>query len=67
MFAQGKRFSTARLIVSPIFRFFRFYILRGGFLDGVAGLVHISIGCFNSFSKYAKLRALEQAKRGRSS
>ena len=38
-------------------------ILRGGFLDGVAGLVHISIGCFNSFSKYAKLRALEQAQR----
>src|ERR1700676_2519765 len=67
LFARGERFSAARLIVSPIFRFFRFYVLRGGFLDGVAGLVHISIGCFNSFSKYAKLRALEQAERGRSS
>jgi len=67
LFARGERFSAARLIVSPLFRFLRFYVLRGGFLDGVAGLVHISIGCFNSFSKYAKLRALEQAKRGRSS
>jgi hypothetical protein len=67
LFARGERFSAARLIVSPIFRFFRFYVLRGGFLDGVPGLVHISIGCFNSFSKYAKLRALEQAERGRSS
>ena len=40
-------------------RFFRFYVLRAGFLDGVAGIVHITIGCHNSFCKYAKLRALE--------
>jgi glycosyltransferase involved in cell wall biosynthesis len=64
LFAKGERFSAARLLVSPIVRFVRFYILRGGFLDGVAGLVHISIGCFNSFSKYAKLLALQQADRG---
>jgi len=67
LFARGKRFSTVRLVVSPIVRFVRFYVLRAGFLDGVAGLVHISIGCFNSFSKYAKLRALEQAQRVRRS
>lgn len=67
LFARGERFSTVRLIASPVARFIRFYILRGGFLDGVAGLVHISIGCFNSFSKYAKLRALEQAERSRQS
>ena len=65
LFARGERFSAARLVVSPIVRFVRFYFLRAGFLDGVAGLVHISIGCFNSFSKYAKLRALEQAQRPR--
>jgi len=27
----------------------------------VAGLVHIAIGCMNTFNKYAKLKALEQA------
>lgn len=63
MHARGERFSFARLLLSPLFRFLRFYVLRGGFLDGTAGLVHISIGCFNSFCKYAKLRALEQAAR----
>jgi glycosyltransferase involved in cell wall biosynthesis len=67
LFARGERFSALRLIASPIVRFIRFYVLHGGFLDGVAGLVHISIGCFNSFSKYAKLRALEQAERSRQS
>jgi len=63
--ARGERFSALRLVFSPLLRFLRFYVLRGGFLDGTAGLVHIVIGCFNSFCKYAKLRALEQAERAR--
>jgi len=65
MHARGERFSFGRLIFSPLARFARFYLLRAGFLDGTAGLVHIAIGCFNSFCKYAKLRALEQAERAR--
>jgi len=48
--------SAARLVLSPITRFVKFYFLRGGFRDGVPGLVHIAIGCFNSFVKYAKIR-----------
>jgi glycosyltransferase involved in cell wall biosynthesis len=58
MHARGERASAARLVGSPLARFLRFYVLRLGFLDGVAGLVHIAIGCFASFMKYAKLRAL---------
>jgi glycosyltransferase involved in cell wall biosynthesis len=65
MHARGERFSAVRLVVSPLTRFLRFYVLRAGFLDGGAGLVHIAIGAFNSFCKYAKLRALEQAERAR--
>ena len=65
LYARGERFSALRLVFSPLLRFFRFYVLRAGFLDGTAGLAHIAIGCFNSFCKYAKLRALEQAERGR--
>jgi glycosyltransferase involved in cell wall biosynthesis len=65
LFARGERSSAGRMIVSPLFRFMRFYFLRAGFLDGVPGLVHIALGCFNSFCKYAKLRALEQSERAR--
>jgi hypothetical protein len=65
MYARGERCSFGRLLFSPLVRFARFYLLRAGFLDGTAGLVHIAIGCFNSFCKYAKLRALEQAARAR--
>jgi glycosyltransferase involved in cell wall biosynthesis len=60
MHARGERFSWYRLVGSPLARFVRFYLLRAGFLDGAAGLVHIAIGCFASFCKYAKLRALER-------
>ena len=56
--AQGRRASLVRIALSPLLRFFKFYVVRLGFLDGVPGLVHVSIGCFNSMMKYAKLRAL---------
>lgn len=39
-FARGKRASLAKLVVSPAWRFWRGYVLRGGFLDGWHGLVY---------------------------
>ncbi len=55
----GERANVWRLLLSPALRFLKFYVVRLGFLDGLPGLVHIAIGCFNSFAKYAKLRALQ--------
>ena len=60
LFKAGKRASVAQLVLSPALRFAKFYFLRLGFLDGTAGLVHIAIGCCNSFHKYAKLMALQK-------
>jgi len=60
LFKAGKRAGVAQLLLSPALRFAKFYFLRLGFLDGTAGLVHIVIGCCNSFHKYAKLMALQQ-------
>ena len=59
MYAQGKRASVLQLMLSPAARFFRYYVIRLGFLDGAAGFAHIAIGAFASFLKYAKLRALQ--------
>ena len=61
--AQGRRASIVQLLGSPLLRFMKFYFVRLGFLDGVAGLVHIAIGAGNSFVKYAKLMALERSVR----
>jgi glycosyltransferase involved in cell wall biosynthesis len=58
LYARGIDASLVKLTLSPLVRFVKFYLFRLGFLDGVPGLVHIAIGCFNSFIKYAKLRDL---------
>jgi glycosyltransferase involved in cell wall biosynthesis len=58
--SEGRRVHFGKVVFSPMLRFIKFYVLRRGFLDGVPGLVHIAIGCFNSFIKYAKLIALNQ-------
>jgi glycosyltransferase involved in cell wall biosynthesis len=57
---SGKRTGFAQIVLSPLVRFIKFYFIRQGFRDGLPGLIHIAIGCFNSFSKYAKI--LEQQK-----
>jgi glycosyltransferase involved in cell wall biosynthesis len=64
LFGLGRRIGSAKMVLSPLARFLKFYVLRRGFLDGLPGLVHIVIGCFNSFMKYAKLRALELERGG---
>jgi glycosyltransferase involved in cell wall biosynthesis len=53
--AAGKRASIGRLVFSPLIRFIKFYLIRQGFRDGLPGLIHIVIGCFNSFMKYSKM------------
>jgi glycosyltransferase involved in cell wall biosynthesis len=60
---SGRRAGLAELALSPVVRFVKFYLLRLGFLDGLPGLVHISIGCMNSFVKYAKLIDLQRGAR----
>ena len=54
-FAAGKRAGFARIVFSPLVRFLKFYFVRQGFRDGLPGLIHIVIGCFNSFVKYSKM------------
>lgn len=58
LFQSGKRASVAKMCLSPLMRFVRFYFFRRGFLDGAAGFTHIAIGSFFAFAKYAKLREL---------
>ena len=61
--ARGERAGLARIALSPLVRFLRYYVVKGGFIDGAAGFAHVSIGAFASFLKYTKLRGLE-ARRG---
>jgi hypothetical protein len=61
--ARGRRATLLHLALSPLVRFVKFYIVRFGFLDGLPGLMHILIGCRNSYMKYAKMRAITTERR----
>ena len=59
--ARGERASVIRLVLHPIGKFLRMYLLKAGFLDGVPGLIVAVTGSYYVFLKYAKLRELERA------
>jgi glycosyltransferase involved in cell wall biosynthesis len=58
----GDRPCLFRLIFHPPFRFFRGYVLKRGFLDGVPGLIVAMSVAFGTFVKYAKLWELRLGK-----
>lgn len=58
-FARGKRATLAQIIVSPMWRFFRGYVLRAGFLDGWRGIVYALLRVEYVRRKYVKLYLLQ--------
>ena len=65
LYERGRNAGAFALLASPAVRFLKFYVLRLGFLDGIPGLVHIGIGCMNSYLKYAKLIEMRRANKDR--
>ncbi|MEK9136293.1 MAG: glycosyltransferase family 2 protein, partial [Bacteroidota bacterium] len=60
MHASGKRFSLYDVIVRPPFVFFKMFVLRLGFLDGIHGFVLAAASMSYVFVKYAKLWELQK-------
>lgn len=61
MSERGKKFSRLQ-ILRPPWEFFRLYILRGGFLDGLEGFVWAWLSAQASFIKYLKLWQINKNK-----
>lgn len=57
-YAKGKRFSFVKLFVSPAWKFFRSYIIKGGFRDGFYGFVICKNSAHSTFLKQVKLYQL---------
>ena len=53
--ADGKRWSVLHTVFRPLWRFFRAYVLRRGFLDGYAGLYIASVTSFATLVRYTRL------------
>lgn len=62
-YKRGKRSSLMSILISPIFRFVKFYFLKQGFREGVAGFVVGMNELFYTFMKYAKLWEIEKFKK----
>jgi glycosyltransferase involved in cell wall biosynthesis len=52
---EPSAFVALQMFTHPLWRFFNFYILRGGFLEGGRGLYAAMSAAFYVFLKYAKL------------
>jgi glycosyltransferase involved in cell wall biosynthesis len=52
---RGTRFSLAHLLLRPLARFFKFYVIKRGYREGVAGLIVAIIEAYGVALKYAKL------------
>jgi glycosyltransferase involved in cell wall biosynthesis len=53
------RVGAGTLVLRPLVRFCRMFLLKGGWKEGVRGLIIASIGAFYGFTKYAKLWELQ--------
>lgn len=60
-YEQGKRFNLSKLIFKPLWRFFRDYFLKLGFLGGYRGLTICLITAVETYLKVIKLWELERA------
>ena len=57
---QGVRSSWTKIIFSTLFKFFKDYFLRRGFMDGFHGLVVCTINALSNFLKYSKILELQK-------
>jgi glycosyltransferase involved in cell wall biosynthesis len=60
---RGKSLSTSRLLLDPPWTFFRTYVLKAGFLDGVEGLSIAYMAALYNFVKYFKARHMSPGRK----
>lgn len=52
---KGKKWSLSQTLLRPPWRFFRAYVLRGGFLDGFPGLYVAVLTAFAAFVRHSRM------------
>lgn len=62
LFKKGKRSNWLKIIIKPIARFIKAYIIHLGFLDGYAGFTISRLSAYANYLKYVKLKKLQTGK-----
>lgn len=60
---QGEPFSLSKMLLHPLGRFIKEYLIQQGFRDGMPGLIIVVSTMFYVFAKYAKLWELTRISR----
>ncbi|MDB4028724.1 glycosyltransferase family 2 protein [Flavobacteriaceae bacterium] len=60
-YAKGKRATWMHFWFKPLFRFFKSYIIKGGYKDGVPGLTVAGVNAYGVFQRYVKLHLLHKS------
>lgn len=60
-FRAGRSTSGPAICFHGVLAFFKIFIIKRGFLDGVDGFVYAVLAAFSTFLKYAKLRELKSS------
>ena len=64
-FKKGERTGILSILLRPPFNFFKMYILKLGFLDGLPGFIVSALSSYHVFIKYAKMWEMEKQKTDR--
>jgi len=65
LFRQGAKTNLLRMGLEPLFKFFKSYVLKAGFLDGWYGLILCANSAHALFLRYAKLYEKNRAARNK--
>ncbi len=60
MYDRGKRFRLMLLFSRPFFKFLEVYLVKRGFMDGLAGFIIAYSDAYAMFVRYVKLREIEK-------
>jgi|SRR5690554_1381621 len=63
LFEKGKRSNGVKIIVKPMARFIKAYIIKLGFLDGTAGFTISRLSAYANYLKYVKLKKIQEGKK----
>jgi len=62
MHQQGIRSGIGNMVVRPIFRFFKFFVIKQGFREGRHGFIQAVLEAVYTFLKYAKLWEIQRVR-----
>lgn len=60
LYEHGKKSNWLKILIKPLARFFKAYVIRLGFLDGTAGFTIARLSAYANYLKYVKLKKLQK-------